>query len=275
MSSVRRCWTRGETHLIYTRIDPTSRDGGLFIRMQRDLLEAVGDASFGDQVARLVSHCASVAEFAGFALARGGDGPRSVLHFPDSADARARAEAYRTRFYRLDPIQRLTEDKTLPGFYVARVHAREIQDRTYRHICYEQPGYTEKLTLARRTPDMLTILSLFSRDRAGFTSEQVERLGHYGQIALPALSLHFRTQDVAQASSPLSLHEIEARLRATFPALTAREVAVCALSLTGVTAVGIGLELGIKPTSVLTYRRRAYDRLNISSVHQLSAALLR
>jgi DNA-binding CsgD family transcriptional regulator len=39
------------------------------------------------------------------------------------------------------------------------------------------------------------------------------------------------------------------------------------------TAEATALDLGISPASVLTYRRRAYQRLGISSIHQLLPAL--
>jgi DNA-binding CsgD family transcriptional regulator len=70
-----------------------------------------------------------------------------------------------------------------------------------------------------------------------------------------------------------SVDTIELRLRSMLPALTARETAICARTVAGMTAEGIALELGIKRSSVLTYRRRAYERLNISTALQLSARL--
>lgn len=51
--------------------------------------------------------------------------------------------------------------------------------------------------------------------------------------------------------------------------LTVRELDVCARSLLGMTAEGTALELGIKQSSVVTYRKRAYARLGISSQSEL------
>lgn len=59
------------------------------------------------------------------------------------------------------------------------------------------------------------------------------------------------------------------RLLALDRGLTGREIDVCARSLSGMTAEGIGLELEIKKSSVVTYRKRAYERLGISSQHEL------
>ena len=51
--------------------------------------------------------------------------------------------------------------------------------------------------------------------------------------------------------------------------LTERERRVCALAMTGVSIEGSAYELGIKKSSVITYRKRAYARLGISSLNEL------
>ena len=51
--------------------------------------------------------------------------------------------------------------------------------------------------------------------------------------------------------------------------LTERERKVCALALAGVSIEGSAYELGIKKSSIITYRKRAYARLGISSLNEL------
>jgi DNA-binding CsgD family transcriptional regulator len=53
--------------------------------------------------------------------------------------------------------------------------------------------------------------------------------------------------------------------------LTPRERAVCARALAGQTVQGIASELGVRPPTVATLRRRAYAKLNISSLNELFA----
>jgi len=57
-------------------------------------------------------------------------------------------------------------------------------------------------------------------------------------------------------------------------ALTSREADVCAAIIRGVTSEGIALELGVGLNTVLTYKKRAYARLNISSQNQLMRLVL-
>ena len=68
--------------------------------------------------------------------------------------------------------------------------------------------------------------------------------------------------------------ELEARLRALCPALAAREVAVCTALLRGRTAPEVAAALGLRASSVHTYRKRAYAKLGIGSLPELFQRLL-
>lgn len=57
-------------------------------------------------------------------------------------------------------------------------------------------------------------------------------------------------------------------------ALSPCEIQVCARALLGVTRSGIGLDLGLKETTVSTLRGRAYEKLDMSSIHELFALYL-
>ncbi len=59
------------------------------------------------------------------------------------------------------------------------------------------------------------------------------------------------------------------RLREIDAGLTRRELSVCALALAGMTIEGTALNLGLKNTSVITYRKRAYAKLGISSLNEM------
>ena len=65
-----------------------------------------------------------------------------------------------------------------------------------------------------------------------------------------------------------------ARVRSVCPDLSKRELDVLRGVLEGHTAVEIAELMGIKPSSVLTYQKRAYQRLGISSQRQLFALCL-
>jgi DNA-binding CsgD family transcriptional regulator len=68
--------------------------------------------------------------------------------------------------------------------------------------------------------------------------------------------------------------ELRRRLAQRAPCLTARELDVCALIVAGLSSEGIALELGVSQNTVLTYRKRAYARLGISSQNELMRSIL-
>ncbi|MGK5047209.1 helix-turn-helix transcriptional regulator [Janthinobacterium sp. GB4P2] len=74
----------------------------------------------------------------------------------------------------------------------------------------------------------------------------------------------------AQGASPVML----ARLRRHGPQLSKRELDVLRGVLEGLTAVEIAESMGVQPSSVITYQKRAYKCLGISSQRQLFALCL-
>jgi LuxR family transcriptional regulator, activator of tox operons len=76
----------------------------------------------------------------------------------------------------------------------------------------------------------------------------------------------------------LSPEDARADLRRRFaqraPSLSPRELDVCVLIATGLSSEGIALELGVSVNTILTYRKRAYARLGISSQNELMRSIL-
>jgi DNA-binding CsgD family transcriptional regulator len=69
----------------------------------------------------------------------------------------------------------------------------------------------------------------------------------------------------------LDLDAIEQLLLYTPAGLSRREAQVCARVITGMTIDRTAADLAIKRTSVVTYRQRAYEKLNISRQNELVA----
>ena len=88
---------------------------------------------------------------------------------------------------------------------------------------------------------------------------------------MAALWRHYEAEEPARDGT---LPAFRARLAAVAPSLSARERDVCALIASGLTSEGIALELGVGINTVLTYRKRAYARLGISSQNELMRILM-
>ena len=70
------------------------------------------------------------------------------------------------------------------------------------------------------------------------------------------------------------VHTIVGKRVAPFDRLTSREREVCERIVLGYTSIGIGLDLDIAFSSVLTYRKRAYAKLGIGTQNELFALCL-
>lgn len=75
-------------------------------------------------------------------------------------------------------------------------------------------------------------------------------------------------------SRHLRAAQLEPRLRALCPSLTAREAAVCSELLRGRASPEIAVLLGVRVSSVQTYRKRAYAKLGVANLPELFQRLL-
>jgi len=90
------------------------------------------------------------------------------------------------------------------------------------------------------------------------------------------ISTHYRIlqlspvdEQQAHRNARSLVHNIISKSVPPFSQLTPREREVCERILLGYTSVGIGLDLNIAQSSVVTYRRRAYEKLDISTQNEL------
>ncbi|MGO4125964.1 LuxR C-terminal-related transcriptional regulator [Inquilinus sp. YAF38] len=238
--------------------------------LQAGIVDALGTPEFGPAVLHALGAMAGVEEI--FAFRRTDDGtlPAVILSAGAGSQAGDRAEAYRRHYFRFDPLNTVFQAVDRASLCL-RVRPDDIADRDYRRDCYARPGFVEKLSILRPGRGGWTTLSLF-RHGGAFSTGEAQGLRAFGRLLLPLIEAHGRAFG-ADRPPPGSAAAVEVRLHGLCPALTGRERSVCARTLIGMTAEGIGLDLGIRPTSVLTYRRRAYERLGISTALQLAARL--
>lgn len=261
--------------MIFSRIEPDRPEIATAVIGLNAVIKAVGTDAFADRLANLMFGCFKVSEYLVFQRSNSTAAP-SILFSKGLDDAAAnRARSYCEGFFKLDPIYSVLNDDSPDGTYAIRVRKEEIHNAAFRSACYSQPGIAEKLTLASKAEGKLIAVSIFGREvEGGLDAAQVSELSHFGNLLLPILDLHFRLIGSTERQKQVSANDMEDCVGWAFPELTAREISVCARTILGVTAEGIALDLGIKETSVLTYRRRAYARLNINSINQLSTMLI-
>jgi DNA-binding CsgD family transcriptional regulator len=247
---------------------------GIELQTYDALLSATGTAMLEPVLFEAIDRIMPLRELYGFEL-RPGLAPSPIVSLGRGAGAADRVDAYTMRYYAGDPLA-IAMRRSRQGYALQlhRIDPGDIDDAAYRHECYERPRFGEKISLVMDRGDSWLVLSLFrpvAQDR--LSDRTRERLRELGTLVLPMLAKH---RALGQADGLLEdsfVARTEARLSYSFPTLTGRERAVCARTLAGMTAEAIALDLGIGQTSVLTYRRRAYQRLNISGIHQLLPSL--
>ncbi len=161
---------------------------------------------------------------------------------------------------------------------IVRLRREEIADTAYREQLWDRFGLVDRLSALALVDGHWSAFNLY-RDRAGgpFEARELARFAALAPLLLALLGRHLAALQPAAQEGPatrLTPEAAEAMLHRLPARLSAREREVCALTLAGHTREGIGLALGIAPSSVATLRRRAYAKLAIHGAGELFALCL-
>lgn len=169
---------------------------------------------------------------------------------------------------------------------LCHVTAQEIPGE-HRQRVYEAHGMRERISIVDHDDNGLFAVNLYRHEhQRPFTDAQIAA---FEGVALPLLELarkHIllsgggggRSPQVQQqlpAPTPkLNAGQLRDRLLALEGGLTPRELDVCVRLAQGMTHDGIAADLGLRITSVKTYRNRAFARLGIHFRNELFAKVL-
>jgi DNA-binding CsgD family transcriptional regulator len=151
-----------------------------------------------------------------------------------------------------------------------RLDIPRLEDAELRDLVYTSIG--DRLLLFGRTVAGHVALSILkSGDGNLFGRGDILKLSELATVLLPIVGkhagavLHRRRTSLALAT----LGEIEDCILTTRECLPPRESQVCARIIYGMSSMGIALELGIGEETVMTYRKRIYQRLGIATQREL------
>jgi DNA-binding CsgD family transcriptional regulator len=185
-------------------------------------------------------------------------------------------EAYSGHFHTSDPNRDVMfAPRARQAPIVLPTFAGRMYSRGYRKFFFEDSGIVDKFATAIWV-DATCYYVNFYRIAAsgGFNRPQVDRLRRLAPAVGAAVARHLDATAPGQSPRTPGLGELFATSPA-LAALTAREREVCLRILSGQSSEAISADLGISIHSTLTYRRRAYQRLGISSQNELFALVLR
>lgn len=174
--------------------------------------------------------------------------------------------------WRHDPTFLEVKDKLI-GSPCATAHTDipGLSDTVLREVIYGRRGIRDRVLIGARNDDAIVGLSLCSSKVGFFAPETRQQVEAISETLFSLLAKHIditkKYTDVALALT--SLAEIEACICQQMQTMPRREAEVCSRVIYGVSSLGISLELGISVETVMTYRKRAYERLGIATQREL------
>jgi DNA-binding CsgD family transcriptional regulator len=185
------------------------------------------------------------------------------------------AQAYARQYFRNDPA-RPTNWGDHDAQYVALSHLRscDLSHSPYRRECYDKPGIIERLSVTCGSGDCVDSVNFYLHQDGPFEATDYNIAIETTALLLPFIRRHRAIVASPAANRAETLERFSKRLEGLPNRLAQREVEVCARALIGMSVEATALDLGIRPTSITTYRQRAYQKLGISSQNELFALVL-
>lgn len=240
-----------------------------------DLIARLGEPDFADRLMLALNALCNADMCSGFAITTGK--PRAL--FAASIDPRRSAFA---RIATLRYVQKYWKRDTATAYTLGRAHrsvktirrpSSVIRDIDYRHECYAEGEVVERLSICRSGAVPFVINAYRDRASGPFSPAEINRFEAAAPILMASLEKH--QQLVAATHDTISPSQInaQAKQRALMDdaGLSQRETQVLAAILSGMDQNAIAQAIGIKTSTVITYRRRAYAKLGVRTRAELCA----
>lgn len=239
-----------------------------------DVIESVGHPEFASSLFGLARRFAGAEHLTAFLSTPAGQ-PRTVLaeNVGPTDLAQSISQRYLARFWGMDPANEIMiDDHAGTHSWALHLRASDISNVAYRSECYHSAGLVERFSLVQKRAQGTLRVNFYLGRKETFGEGLIEKLTECAPLLMASLWRH--QEATATVEGPCIARTFRERLQKVAPSLSARELDVCSLVATGVTSEGISLELGVGVNTVLTYRKRAYSRLRISSQNELMRMLM-
>ncbi len=237
---------------------------------------ALGSEGFATAATAAVKQLTPVDRFYVFDIDRGKGGVRPLIHVCEPEKPHVADGMYARQFLPQDPIQQAMDATAEPQATVQiRVVPRDIVAQRYRRML-EHSDIVERVSFVRRAgPGWRCMTVARRRGNGGFAKDELRLLSGFARLLMPMIDRNEALAGHGSLSTRGAIEELESRFGRLFPALTRRERETCARAAVGITAEGAALDLGIGVSSILTYRKRAYQRLGVTSAYELARLVMR
>jgi DNA-binding CsgD family transcriptional regulator len=171
-------------------------------------------------------------------------------------------------------LQSILPHQEIGSIAVHRQTLAQIIDAELRRLYSDTLGVIDSMAITIKTGrrEWMTTTLCRHRDQGPFGKDDIETILQLATLIATSVSRHCRLEADGEGDFRASVSDGIDELCSL---LTKRERQVILRILDGVTVEQIAGELDLKPTTVVTYRSRAYEKLGISSRRQLFSAVLR
>lgn len=237
------------------------------VAMTKALIEGIGGMDFSQSVLKAMNY---VAEFDHCTIFEFHDeGPPSLVGIsswnPNGKLVRS-TRAYLSRFHHLEPTRAVMHGRKETLFL--RHHTSiDVDNLEFRRTCYEEEAIGERLSIVTSVrPAVWLVVNLF-RDSVQdpLTVDCVNMVARHAFL----VGIAGRRDSIVRACAASPSQALSIQLAPNLPRLSVREKEVCSYILAGYSHPQIANELKIGLSSVITFRKRAYQKLGVGDSRQL------
>lgn len=245
---------------------------GTFARLDR-LATAIGEDDFGQHLMATARAAGEADHVMAFAFS-GHQPPRAVISVGSLNEKKAtKASAlYAGSLYLLDPnyaeVRRIGEGE---GAWFD--FSSDPPCDHFREGFFDACGISDVAAFASRQAKAVYYVMFLRGEGGRFAQGQRWLLAQLGEVIAANLHKHFSYMHALSGQNQFVIDRVLAEAP-SFAALTPRERRVCLGILTGYTSESIAINLEISINSVLTYRKRLYEKLGISSQNELFVKII-
>jgi DNA-binding CsgD family transcriptional regulator len=231
------------------------------------LLKAMGTEEFGPTVKESICSVTGGARRLYLFEATGRE-DSSLHYFSCEPGVAELFPAYSSHYLRLDPVaDAYNAAPAVSDMVLLRVRPRDIASPGLRRRFYDDAEIIERISIIQRGEASWRGMNVARHMSDGeFGDAELNTLVGLASFVLPMLS---QACGGGKLPQQLTVAQLESRFASRYGSLTLRERQVCARAAIGMSVEATALDLEIAKTSVLTYRRRAYHRLQVTSPFEL------
>lgn len=238
------------------------------------MVAAMGGPRFGSAVTAFVREACEADHILAFRSAK----LSPEIIFNVSRDGSATAQQITSRYmansYWHDdlPMAATLQNAAESGWALNRYDITTLPKQNYLAKLFREPRICERIIFSGDVDEHIVGIVLLRAEKTGLVDHSLlQGLSGLSDILFPLINKH---ADILQFKSDFHgsltcLAKIERVLGRSESGLTRRERQVCARTLFSVSTVGIAEELGIGEETVITHRKKAYQRLSLSTRHEL------